>query len=162
MIGTVGVALRRSSPPTGKVRVARETWSGVTDGPSVAAGTPVPASGPVTGCMSSSSRWPTTWRATEPGVMPPAWREAPDEMRSYRRGGGPALPADPDPPNAVKIVREYQRIVVFRLGRAIALRGPGLVVIIPIVDRVVYVDLRELYLEIPHQTGITRTTRRSP
>jgi regulator of protease activity HflC (stomatin/prohibitin superfamily) len=59
-------------------------------------------------------------------------------------------------PNAVKIVREYQRIVVFRLGRAIALRGPGLVIIIPIVDRVVYVDLRELFLEIPHQTGITQ------
>ncbi|HEX8100052.1 MAG TPA: SPFH domain-containing protein [Actinomycetota bacterium] len=58
-------------------------------------------------------------------------------------------------PNAVKIVREYQRIVLFRLGRAIGLRGPGLVVIIPIVDRVTWVDLRELYLEIPHQSAIT-------
>ncbi len=58
-------------------------------------------------------------------------------------------------PSAIKIVREYQRIVVFRLGRAIGLRGPGLVLIIPIVDKVVWVDLRELYLEIPHQTGIT-------
>ena len=59
-------------------------------------------------------------------------------------------------PNAIKIVREYQRIVLFRLGRAIGLRGPGLVLIIPIIDRVVWVDLRELYLEIPHQTAITR------
>jgi regulator of protease activity HflC (stomatin/prohibitin superfamily) len=58
-------------------------------------------------------------------------------------------------PAAIKIVREYQRIVVFRLGRAIGLRGPGLVLIIPIIDRVSWVDLRERYLEIPHQAAIT-------
>ena len=58
-------------------------------------------------------------------------------------------------PAAIKIVREYQRIVVFRLGRAIGLRGPGLILIIPIIDRVTWVDLRERYLEIPHQTAIT-------
>ncbi|HJP66574.1 MAG TPA: SPFH domain-containing protein [Actinomycetota bacterium] len=58
-------------------------------------------------------------------------------------------------PTAVKIVREYQRIVVFRLGRAIGLRGPGLILIIPIIDKVTWVDLRERYLEIPHQTAIT-------
>jgi regulator of protease activity HflC (stomatin/prohibitin superfamily) len=58
-------------------------------------------------------------------------------------------------PNAIKIVPEYQRIVLFRLGRAIGIRGPGLVVIIPIIDRVVRVDLRERYLEIPHQAAIT-------
>ena len=57
---------------------------------------------------------------------------------------------------AIKIVREYQRVVVFRLGRSIGLKGPGLVLIIPIIDKVVWVDLRELYLEIPHQTGITK------
>jgi regulator of protease activity HflC (stomatin/prohibitin superfamily) len=56
---------------------------------------------------------------------------------------------------AVKIVREYQRVVVFRLGRSVGARGPGLVLIIPLVDRVVWVDLRELYLEIPSQTAIT-------
>ena len=56
---------------------------------------------------------------------------------------------------AVKIVREYQRVVLFRLGRSIGARGPGLVLIIPLVDRVVWVDLRELYLEIPSQTAIT-------
>ena len=59
-------------------------------------------------------------------------------------------------PAAIKIVREYQRLVLFRLGRAIGVRGPGLVIIIPIIDRVTWVDLRELYLEIPHQTAITR------
>ena len=58
-------------------------------------------------------------------------------------------------PQAIKVVREYQRLVLFRLGRSLGTRGPGLVIIIPIVDRVVWVDLRELYLEIPHQTAIT-------
>ena len=58
-------------------------------------------------------------------------------------------------PNAIKIVREYQRLVLFRLGRAVGIRGPGLVMIIPIIDRVTWVDLRELYLEIPHQAAIT-------
>jgi regulator of protease activity HflC (stomatin/prohibitin superfamily) len=56
---------------------------------------------------------------------------------------------------AIHIVREYQRLVLFRLGRAIGVRGPGLVIIIPIIDRVSLVDLRELYLEIPHQAAIT-------
>jgi regulator of protease activity HflC (stomatin/prohibitin superfamily) len=58
--------------------------------------------------------------------------------------------------NAVKIVREYQRIVLFRLGRSMGTKGPGFTVIIPVVDRPAWVDLRELYLEIPHQTAITR------
>ncbi len=57
---------------------------------------------------------------------------------------------------AIKIVREYQRVVLFRLGRALGTRGPGLVFIIPIFDRVTWVDLREKYLEIPHQTAITQ------
>jgi regulator of protease activity HflC (stomatin/prohibitin superfamily) len=58
-------------------------------------------------------------------------------------------------PNAIKIVREYQRLVLFRLGRCVGIRGPGFILIIPVVDRVVWVDLREQYLEIPHQTAIT-------
>jgi regulator of protease activity HflC (stomatin/prohibitin superfamily) len=56
---------------------------------------------------------------------------------------------------AVRVVREYQRIVLFRLGRCVGTRGPGLVFIIPFVDRPVFVDLRERFLEIPHQTAIT-------
>src|SRR5438093_5440041 len=57
--------------------------------------------------------------------------------------------------NAIKVVREYQRLVVFRLGRVLGTKGPGLVILIPFVDKAVLVDLREFYLEIPHQTAIT-------
>ncbi len=57
---------------------------------------------------------------------------------------------------AIKIVREYQRLVVFRLGRSIGQKGPGIVFLIPFVDRPVLVDLREQFLEIPHQTCITK------
>lgn len=57
---------------------------------------------------------------------------------------------------AIKIVREYQRLVVFRLGRSIGQKGPGIVFLIPFVDRPVWVDLREQFLQIPHQTCITR------
>ena len=57
---------------------------------------------------------------------------------------------------SIKVVREYQRLVVFRLGRSIGARGPGLVFLIPIADRAVWTDLRELYLEIPRQTCITK------
>jgi regulator of protease activity HflC (stomatin/prohibitin superfamily) len=57
---------------------------------------------------------------------------------------------------SIRIVREYQRVVVFRLGRATGPRGPGLIMINPLTDRVSMVDLREQFLEIPHQVGITR------
>jgi regulator of protease activity HflC (stomatin/prohibitin superfamily) len=57
---------------------------------------------------------------------------------------------------SVKIVREYQRVVLFRLGRAIGIRGPGLILVNPVTDRTSWVDLRERFLEIPHQTAITK------
>jgi regulator of protease activity HflC (stomatin/prohibitin superfamily) len=57
---------------------------------------------------------------------------------------------------AIKIIREYQRVVVFRLGRSSGARGPGLIVINPITDRVTLVDLREQFLEVPHQVAITK------
>ena len=57
---------------------------------------------------------------------------------------------------SVRIVREYQRVVLFRLGRMVGARGPGLVVINPVTDRTNWVDLREQYLEIPHQVAITK------
>ncbi|MFL7870846.1 MAG: SPFH domain-containing protein [Anaerolineales bacterium] len=57
---------------------------------------------------------------------------------------------------AIRIVPEYQRLVVFRLGRCIGQKGPGLIFLIPVVDRAVKVDLREQVREIPHQTAITK------
>lgn len=56
---------------------------------------------------------------------------------------------------AIRIVPEYQRLVVFRLGRLIGERGPGLVLLIPFIDRGVRVDLREQYFDVPPQTTIT-------
>ena len=61
--------------------------------------------------------------------------------------------------SAVRIVQEYERLVVFRLGRSTGKnleRGPGLVLLIPVIDRGVKVDLREQVREIPHQTSITK------
>ncbi|HEU4797767.1 MAG TPA: SPFH domain-containing protein [bacterium] len=58
--------------------------------------------------------------------------------------------------SAIKVVREYQRLIVFRLGRSIGRKGPGLVFLIPVVDKAVWVDLREFFLEIPSQTCITK------
>jgi len=57
---------------------------------------------------------------------------------------------------AIKIVPEYRRVVVFRLGRCIGAKGPGLVLLIPFVDRPVTVDLREQVREIPAQQSITQ------
>jgi len=59
-------------------------------------------------------------------------------------------------PLSVKVVREYNRLVLFRLGRCVGTRGPGIVFLIPIVDRPVWVDFREFFLEIPHQSSITK------
>ncbi|MFZ8844625.1 SPFH domain-containing protein [Thermoflexus sp.] len=56
----------------------------------------------------------------------------------------------------IRIVPEYQRLVVFRLGKVIGAKGPGLVLLIPVVDRAVTVDLREQFREIPQQTSITK------
>src|SRR3954452_3979784 len=58
--------------------------------------------------------------------------------------------------NAIKILREYERGVVFRLGRLIAQKGPGLIFLIPIIDKMVRVDLRTVTLNIPPQEVITR------
>jgi regulator of protease activity HflC (stomatin/prohibitin superfamily) len=57
---------------------------------------------------------------------------------------------------SVKVLREYERGVIFRLGRLIATKGPGLILLIPLVDRMVKVDLRTVTLNIPPQEVITR------
>jgi len=59
-------------------------------------------------------------------------------------------------PMAIKIVTEYERGVIFRLGRLIGAKGPGLFLIIPFVDRFVKVDLRVVTMDVPRQEVITR------
>ena len=58
--------------------------------------------------------------------------------------------------SAIKIIREYERLVVFRLGRLIGAKGPGVIIILPLVNRFSKIDLRERFLEVPHQTCITK------
>ncbi|MBI1952552.1 MAG: SPFH/Band 7/PHB domain protein [Candidatus Omnitrophica bacterium] len=56
----------------------------------------------------------------------------------------------------VRIVPEYKRLVILRLGRVMGAKGPGIVIILPVIDQPVSADLRETYLEIPRQTCITK------
>src|SRR5215218_9529046 len=58
--------------------------------------------------------------------------------------------------SAIKVVQEYERGVIFRLGRLVGPRGPGLFFLIPILDRMVKIDLRVITQEIPPQEVITR------
>ncbi|HWY28132.1 MAG TPA: SPFH domain-containing protein, partial [Candidatus Sulfotelmatobacter sp.] len=58
--------------------------------------------------------------------------------------------------SSIRIIREYERVVQFRLGRLTGAKGPGIVLIFPVINRLVKVDLRERYLEVPHQTAITK------
>jgi len=57
---------------------------------------------------------------------------------------------------SIKVVREYERAVLFRLGRLVGVRGPGLFFIIPFVDRLVKIDLRVVTIDVPRQEIITR------
>jgi regulator of protease activity HflC (stomatin/prohibitin superfamily) len=58
--------------------------------------------------------------------------------------------------SSIRVLREYERGVVFRLGRLIGQKGPGLILLIPLIDRMVRVDLRTVTLNIPPQEVITR------
>jgi regulator of protease activity HflC (stomatin/prohibitin superfamily) len=58
--------------------------------------------------------------------------------------------------NAIRIVREYERLVVFRLGRLVGERGPGLVLLWPVIDRAVKVGLRTVTMDVPPQDIITK------
>ena len=64
--------------------------------------------------------------------------------------------------SSLKITRQYERAVVFRFGKLLGERGPGLFLIIPIVDRIVKVDLRVRELDVPRQTVISMPTRQVP
>ncbi len=58
--------------------------------------------------------------------------------------------------SAIRILREYERAVVFRLGRLIEVKGPGLILLIPVIDRMVRVSLRTVVLDVPPQDVITK------
>jgi len=58
--------------------------------------------------------------------------------------------------NMIKVLREYERGVIFRLGRLIGAKGPGLIILIPIIDKMVRVDLRVITYDVPAQDVITR------
>src|SRR5436305_6464748 len=58
--------------------------------------------------------------------------------------------------NAIRILREYERGVIFRLGRLIDAKGPGLILLIPIVDKMIRVSLRTIVLDVPPQDVITQ------
>ncbi|MEM3099722.1 MAG: SPFH domain-containing protein [Nitrososphaerales archaeon] len=57
--------------------------------------------------------------------------------------------------SAIRIVREYERMVVFRLGRLVGSKGPGLIILVPIIDKAVKVDLRVMTIDVPKQKIIT-------
>lgn len=59
-------------------------------------------------------------------------------------------------PFSVRIVKEYERGVIFRIGRLVGAKGPGLFIMLPFVDRMVKVDLRTITLDVPAQEAITR------
>jgi len=58
--------------------------------------------------------------------------------------------------SAIRIVREYERGVIFRLGRLVGAKGPGIFLIIPIVDKMVKISLRTVTLDVPPQEVITK------
>ena len=58
--------------------------------------------------------------------------------------------------SAIKVLREYERAVIFRLGRVIAMKGPGLILLIPVIDKMVRISLRTVAMDVPPQDVITR------
>ncbi len=58
--------------------------------------------------------------------------------------------------SAIKVLREYERAVIFRLGRVIKTKGPGLIILIPVIDKMVKVSLRLVTMDVPEQDVITK------
>ena len=58
--------------------------------------------------------------------------------------------------SAIRILNEYQRAVIFRLGSIIATKGPGIIILIPIIDKMVRIDMRTITMDVPPQDVITR------
>ena len=60
--------------------------------------------------------------------------------------------------NSVRVLNEYERGVIFRLGRAIGAKGPGLIILIPVIDKMVKVDLRTVTMDVPPRRSSRGTT----
>ncbi len=58
--------------------------------------------------------------------------------------------------SAIKVLNEYERAVIFRLGRIRDVKGPGLIIIIPVIDKIVKVDMRTITMDVPPQDVITK------
>ena len=156
VVGKEGVVIGRGLDPKGIVRVASEEWKATTsDGSSLPAGARVVV--------------------TRLDGLALTVDAANDAGRDGRHGAGRRREEHLMDVNialigaivilllvivflakAIKVVPEYQRLVVFRLGRLLGQKGPGLVLLIPFVDKATVVDLREFYLEIPRQDSITK------
>ncbi len=89
-----------------------------------------------------------------PGALPLAIKTA--DIIDYVIYGVVVIAAIAIIASTIKILREYERLVVFRLGRLVGARGPGVVFVLPFINRTSRVDLRERFLEVPHQTCITK------
>ena len=143
--------------PEGIVRVNGEHWSAISVNGTVAPATPVQVLRAIRRAPGGLGRG--CRRTADPGAFHPRREHLPGRTAMIVIevvGGVVVLGFLTAVALSVKIVREYQRIVLFRLGRAIGIRGPGLVFINPVTDRTSLVDLRERFLEIPHQTAITQ------
>ena len=58
--------------------------------------------------------------------------------------------------SAIRVVREYERGVIFRLGRLVGAKGPGLFFVVPFIDQLIKIDLRVVTMDVPKQSLITR------
>ena len=157
IVGREGVVLAGGLDPEGVVRVAAEEWRATIGNRLHPRRIEDPchqarrARAHRRTARTSSTRQPAASRRPEEGT--PDGLHRPGVHRRCRRRSCCVILFLA---NAIRIVPEYQRLVVFRLGRLLGVKGPGLVILIPIVDKGVKVDLREFFLEIPRQDSITK------
>ena len=104
----------------------------------------------------STNTWPPLPVQLRTMPVRPLSASDPDAARSLRAASDLRAAMAVLAASSIRILREYERAVVFRLGRIIDQKGPGLVLLIPGVDRMVRVSLRTITLRIPHQEVITR------
>ncbi len=156
IVGQEGIAVGAGLDPKGVVRINAEQWQAVSTGGRIPAGSRVRAVA-IDGLAHHGRARPEPGRrrgrqrrARRPSMKGEATRWCPLIVLGLVVVFIVVVLV-----SAIKVVREYQRLVVFRLGRVIGVKGPGLVLLIPFVDKATWVDLREFYLEIPHQTAIT-------